>query len=103
MLESDYVVEDFDDAADLLEFLQQKRCDLIVSDLFIPNMDGFAFVAALKRDRRLAGIPVVALTASASDETRRRALLVGFVAYLVKPTSLGQLSSVIAHNLKKPV
>ena len=39
MLESDYVVEDFDDAADLLEFLQQKRCDLIVSDLFIPNMD----------------------------------------------------------------
>ena len=103
MLERDYVVEDFGDAADLLEFLQQKRCDLIVSDLFIPNMDGFAFVAALKRDSRLAGIPVVALTASASDETRRRASVVGFVAYLVKPTSLEQLSSVIARNLKKPV
>src|SRR5438874_375548 len=63
--------------------------------------DGFDFVAALKRDGRLASIPVVALTASGSDETRRRALAVGFVAYLVKPGSLEQLLSVIAQNLRR--
>jgi len=64
-------------------------------------MDGFDFVAALKRDNRLASIPVVALTASGSDEMRRRALAVGFVAYLVKPASLERLLSVIAQNLRK--
>jgi len=48
MLERDYIVGDFDNAADLLEFLEQKPCDLIVSDLRLPDMDGFDFVSALR-------------------------------------------------------
>ena len=103
MLERDYIVEDFDNAAGLLELLRQKPCDLIVSDLSIPDMDGFDFIAALKRDSRLASIPVVALTGSGSVETRRMALGLGFVAYLVKPPSLEQLLSVIVQHLRKPV
>ena len=101
MLERDYIVVDFDNAVSLLQFLDRKPCDLIISDLSLPNMDGFDFIAALKKDGRLAGIPVVALTASGSDETRKRALAAGFIAYLVKPAPMYQLLSVIAQNLRK--
>jgi CheY-like chemotaxis protein len=101
MLEMDYIVEDFDNAATLLEFMERKRCDLIVSDLSLPSVDGFDLIVALKNNTRFAGIPVVALTASGSDETRRRALAAGFVAYLVKPAPLNQLRSVIAQNLRR--
>jgi CheY-like chemotaxis protein len=101
MLERDYIVEDFDNAMSLLEFLDRKPCDLIISDLSLPNMDRFDFIVALKKDSRLAGIPVVALTASGSDETRKRALAAGFIAYLVKPAPMYQLLSVIGQNLRK--
>jgi CheY-like chemotaxis protein len=100
MLEPGYIVEDFANAAALLEFLERKPCDLIVSDLPLPNLDGFDFIFALKKNTRFAGIPVVALTASGSDETRRRALAAGFAAYLVKPAPLSLLLSVIAENLR---
>ena len=75
MLERDYIVGDFDNAADLLEFLEQKPCDLIVSDLRLPDMDGFDFVFGI---------------------TRKRALAAGFIAYLVKPAPMYRLLSVIA-------
>ena len=101
MLQRDYIVDDFNNAADLLEFLEQNPCDLIVSDLFLPNINGFDFICALRKNARLAGIPVVALTGSESDETRRRALAAGFVTYLVKPCSMDQLHSAIAKCLKR--
>src|SRR5438094_39854 len=89
-LKRDYIVDDFDNAADLLEFLEREPCDLIVSDLSLPNVDGFDFISALKKNRRLAGIPVVSFTASASDQTRKRALAEGFVAYMVKTADTDQ-------------
>jgi CheY-like chemotaxis protein len=100
MLERDYLVEDFENAEDLLEFLQRKPCDLILSDLFLPNMDGFEFIRGLKKNARLSNIPVVALTASSSDETRRRAMAEGFDAYLVKPYGLDLLLFVVAQCLR---
>ena len=100
MLERDYIVEDFEDVAALLEFLDRKPCDIIVSDLFLPNMDGFELVRRLKKNARLSNIPILALTASASDETRRRALAEGFDAYLVKPYGLDQLLYVVAQYLR---
>ena len=103
ILERHYIVNDFDNAAGMLEFLEQTCCDLIISDLSLPQMDGFDFVFALKQNIRIADIPVVAFTASGSDQTRRRALAAGFVAYLEKPVPIYQLLSVIAHNLRRPV
>jgi len=100
-LKRDYIVHDFDNAAELLEFLEREPCDLIVSDLSLPNVDGFDFISALKKNSRLASIPVVAFTAYASDEIRKRALAEGFVAYMVKTADTDQLLSVIAENLAK--
>lgn len=58
--------------------------DLIVSDVEMPRMDGFALLQAVKADRRTAEIPVVLVTSRASDEDRERGLTLGADAYIVK-------------------
>jgi CheY-like chemotaxis protein len=73
MLEDRYRIEEFATAIELLEFLQQCQCDLIISDLGLPLQDGFALIANLKQDKRLSTIPVVAFTANSSTETQKRA------------------------------
>jgi two-component system chemotaxis response regulator CheY len=84
-LERDYLVEDFDNATALLEFLEETPCDRIISDLCLPNMDGFDFIFALRKNARHAGVPVVAYTASGSAQIRERVSAAGFAAYLEKP------------------
>ena len=61
---------------------------LIILDLHMPGMDGFGVVKELRLDIRFAGTPVVALTASAMDGDRQRALTAGFTGYITKPVSL---------------
>lgn len=58
--------------------------DLIISDVEMPRMDGFALLQAVKADRRTAEIPVVLVTSRASDEDRERGLTLGADAYIVK-------------------
>jgi two-component system chemotaxis sensor kinase CheA len=59
-------------------------CDLVVSDVEMPRMDGVALTAAIRRAPRLASLPVILVTALASDADRRRGLEAGASAYLVK-------------------
>lgn len=57
----------------------------IISDLSMPEMDGWGFISTLKGDRSLADIPVIALTAHAMIGDRERAISAGFHNYLTKP------------------
>ncbi len=63
--------------------------DIVITDLDMPVMDGFAFIAALRSSPTGAGLPVVVLTTRGSDEDKRRALEAGASGYLVK-TEVGQ-------------
>jgi two-component system, chemotaxis family, sensor kinase CheA len=58
--------------------------DLIVSDINMPNMDGFALTEAIKADRRTARLPVVLVTSLDSPQDKLRGLEAGAEAYLVK-------------------
>lgn len=58
--------------------------DLIVSDIEMPVMDGWAFARAVRRDERLAHIPLVALTTLSSKQDRNKALECGFDQHEVK-------------------
>ncbi len=73
------------DAETGLDLVARRRPDLVLMDISLPRMDGFEATRRLKLDPRTADIPVVALTAHAFDEDRRRAQEVGFDGYLVKP------------------
>lgn len=74
-------------AADGVEgwnLLQEKPVDLIVSDIEMPRMDGFALTEAVRSSARLSGIPIILVTALASEEHRLRGMQAGADAYLVK-------------------
>ena len=63
----------------------ELRPDLVLMDLYLPGMDGYAATARLKESPLLAAIPVIALTASVLSGDRERCLRAGCVGYIKKP------------------
>ncbi len=74
-----------DDGAKGLDIALRERPDLIVSDLQMPVMDGYALIAALQRTPACERIPVLALTALSMPGDREHIMRAGFVGYLSKP------------------
>jgi two-component system chemotaxis sensor kinase CheA len=72
------------DGAAAWDLLQQRGADLLVSDVEMPRMDGFALTEAVRGSQRFRELPVVLVTARASDADRARGAAVGANAYLVK-------------------
>jgi CheY-like chemotaxis protein len=71
--------------------------DLIITDVQMPHMDGFEFVAALRADKALPRFPVIFLTTTEEGEIRGRAL--GAVGYHAKPIRLDKLLELVAANV----
>lgn len=91
-------------AVEALNALRQLKPDLLVSDLGMPDQDGFSLirqVRALPVDRG-GRIPAIALTAYAKEEDRRQALLSGFQTHIPKPVSPEELVVVVANLAAKP-
>jgi len=117
------IVEDDRDARDLLETLLAERGytvesgvngvdalakalvsppDLIVSDIMMPEMDGFMFCHKIKEDARLKKIPVILYTATTSEkdeETLARSM--GAVRFIAKPADRHALLDAIREELEK--
>ena len=72
-------------ATDALRELETSETDLILMDLQLPGVDGYALTRRLKADARLRHITVIAVTAYASMYDRTRALEAGCDGYLAKP------------------
>jgi CheY-like chemotaxis protein len=89
-----YVVEPYDNARDAWQALcGGLRPALIILDLNMPGMNGFEFRAAQLCDERLASIPVVILSGTAT--TRQEEAELGAVRILIKPTDLDTLLAVV--------
>jgi|SRR5688572_27492770 CheY-like chemotaxis protein len=71
--------------------------DLILSDVNMPHMDGFEFVAALKADKTLPMIPVIFLTSNEDGDHRGKEL--GAVGYLTKPVRADKLLQLVAKHV----
>ena len=71
--------------------------DLIISDINMPHMDGFVFVAALKSDPTLPHIPVIFLTSLEDGDARGKEL--GAVGYVTKPVRADQLLEMVAKHV----
>jgi PAS domain S-box-containing protein len=86
-----------------LEQVRQSRPGVIISDIAMPQEDGYSFIAKLRGLSEAAGgrTPAVALTAYSRLEDRTKALLRGFDAHLAKPVEPRELIAVLA-RLTRP-
>jgi two-component system sensor histidine kinase/response regulator len=84
-----------DEGRRALDMAAQQRYDLVLSDLHMPGMDGFATARGLRAMAGYAEVPIVALTANAFSETRDACLAAGMNDYVAKPVSPAQLYAVL--------
>ena len=86
-------------ATDALQALEQSDFDLLISDIGMPDQDGYAFIHRV-RAREAASqskkVPAVALTAYARVPDRMRALIAGYDTHVAKPLESGELLTVVA-------
>jgi len=78
---------------------REELPDLIVMDLQLPGMDGYAATRTLKADALTRHIPVVAMTAYAMTGDRERALAAGCDGYITKPIDTQEFPRVVARYL----
>jgi CheY-like chemotaxis protein len=97
---SGYEVIEAGDGPEALRMARESSPDLIILDLHMPQIDGFGVIQELRRDGNFATTPVVALTASAMQGDRERALSLGFTGYITKPIRLVALRSEVERLLK---
>ena len=93
------VVTTASNAEEALVLWRSIRPNLIVSDIGMPRMDGYAFIAEVRqREKRIgiASVPAVALTAYARVQDRMRALTSGFQMHVAKPVEPAELLTVLS-------
>ncbi len=96
-----YDVRTAADGRDALERVEEAPPDLIVSDIMMPRMNGFALQDALQGEKATRAIPFIFLTAKADAESRLKGLRTGVDDYITKPFDVEQLLSRIDRLLER--
>ena len=95
-----YRVTTCQSAQEALEIAPRNSIDLILSDIGLPQMDGFEMMKELRQLPNMSDVPAIALTGYVSQKDTRMALESGFNAYISKPVEPAELMSTIARLLK---
>ena len=72
--QGDYLIEEANNGLDGLVLIKEKRPNLVILDLMMPGLDGFAVVDAMKKDRRLQDVPIIVITAKELSPIERERL-----------------------------
>ncbi|WP_206602845.1 ATP-binding protein [Leptolyngbya ohadii] len=100
LLDDRYTVEAVNDGQAALAAIQHHPPDLVLSDVMMPDLDGFEFLQTLRADPQTREIPVILLSARAGAESRVEGLEAGADDYLVKPFSARELLARIDTNIR---
>ena len=93
--------EEAEDGAVALQMLKNQKYDFVVSDINMPNMNGFDLLKAVKADDSLRSIPVLMVTAEARKEDIVLAAQSGAAGYIVKPFTKATLEEKVQKILQK--
>jgi PleD family two-component response regulator len=87
--------------AQALEMCRQKMPDLILLDIMLPDMDGYAICQALRSNLRTSHIPIIFLTARGEKEDRIQGFQLGADDYIVKPFDIEELHMRVKRALER--
>ena len=93
-------VEAVTDGKKALAAAQRLRPDLVLSDVMMPELDGFGLLTAFQKDPELRGTPVLLLSARAGEEAKVEGLSAGADDYLIKPFSARELLARVGVKLQ---
>jgi DNA-binding response OmpR family regulator len=96
-----YSVETAVDGEDAMARAQVRPPDLLITDVMMPKMDGWALVRTLRARPELAMLPVIFLTALSSDDDRIRGFRLGADDYVTKPFRFEELDLRVAKTLRR--
>jgi CheY-like chemotaxis protein len=94
-----YEVIEASDGAEAVTKAIESHPQLILLDLQMPGLDGFAVIERLRGEACFAATPIVAVTASAMHSDGEKVLAAGFSGYITKPIRLAYLRSEVARLL----
>jgi len=90
-----YSVDTAENAKAAIEIARLTHPDVIVSDLGLPEEDGFEFIKRIRKVKELARVPAIALTGFGEPQDIQKALSLGFTAHLTKPVTPDDLANLI--------
>ncbi|HRI17247.1 MAG TPA: response regulator [Burkholderiaceae bacterium] len=93
--------EEAEDGAVALQMLRSAPFDFVVTDINMPNMNGFDLLKAIKSDETLAHLPVLMVTAEARREDIVQAAQCGAAGYIVKPFTKATLEEKVTKILQQ--
>jgi two-component system, chemotaxis family, chemotaxis protein CheY len=93
--------DEAEDGTVALNMLKANKYDFVVSDINMPNMNGFELLAEIKKDEKLKHLPVLMVTAEARKEDIVLAAQSGAAGYIVKPFTKATLEEKVQKILQK--
>ena len=92
--------DDGDVAVERLQDSKQGEFDLVLMDIQMPKMDGYAATRQIRTlPSDVANVPIVAMTANAFEEDKQKAIRAGMNARIAKPIEAGRLMETLSHIL----
>jgi two-component system chemotaxis response regulator CheY len=83
--EAGFNVLQAEDGLDGLKVLEEAEPDVIITDINMPNLDGYGFIEGVRRDRRHRSRPILVLSTESDPEKKGRARAAGATGWIVKP------------------
>lgn len=96
-----YDVRTAENGEEALQKVEESIPDLIISDIMMPKMDGFALQMKLQEEKDTRAVPFIFLTAKADEQSRMRGMRTGVDDYITKPFDIEQLLSRIERLLER--
>jgi CheY-like chemotaxis protein len=102
LLGDKYIVLEAADGEAAVNIARRDKPDIILMDILMPKMSGYAALSAIKTDPVTKGIPVVMLTGLGDEVDKKLAKQMGADGYITKPFSLQDLKKTISRLSKSP-